>query len=86
MDTIKAIRDRRSIRKYKSDDVSDEDLHTILQAGRWAPSASNKQPWHFIIIQNPEMRMKLADIHPYGRFMKESVVVIVVLGDPVKHP
>jgi nitroreductase len=86
MDTLKAIRERRSIRKYKSDEVTDEDLNTILQAGRWAPSASNKQPWHFIVIREHDMRYKLADIHNYGRFMKESPVVIVVLGDPVKHP
>lgn len=86
MDTIKTIRDRRSIRKYKSKEVEEENLQTILQAGRWAPSASNKQPWHFIIIKNPDMRKKLSDIHDYGRFMKESPVVIVVLGDPAKHP
>ena len=86
IDTIQAIRTRRSIRKYKPDAVPEEDLHTILQAGRWAPSASNKQPWHFIIIQNEEMRKQLADIHVFGRFMRESPVVIVVLGDPKKHP
>jgi len=86
MDTIKAIRDRRSIRKYRPDDVDEESLQIILQAGRWAPSASNKQPWHFIIIKNTAMREKLADIHDYGRFMRESPVVIVVLGDPKKHP
>ena len=77
MDTIKAIRDRRSIRKYKPADVKEEDLETILQAGRWAPSASNKQPWHFIIIRNQEKRNNLSDIHYYGRFMKESPVVVV---------
>ncbi|MHA2397194.1 MAG: nitroreductase family protein, partial [Candidatus Thorarchaeota archaeon] len=86
MDTIKVIRERRSIRKYKSDEVDEESLQIILQAGRWAPSASNKQPWHFIVIRNQEMRTKLADIHNYGRFMRESPVVIVVLGDPAKHP
>ncbi|OLS29853.1 MAG: 5,6-dimethylbenzimidazole synthase [Candidatus Thorarchaeota archaeon AB_25] len=86
MDTIKTIRDRRSIRKYKPNEVEEENLQIILQAGRWAPSASNKQPWHFIVIRNHEMRTKLADIHDYGRFMKESPVVIVVLGDPAKHP
>jgi nitroreductase len=86
MDTIKTIRERRSIRKYKQDEVDDEKLQVILQAGRWAPSASNKQPWHFIIIQDKAMREKLANIHDYGRFMRESPVVIVVLGDPKKHP
>jgi nitroreductase len=86
MDVIKAIRDRRSIRKYKSTEVSDEKINTILQAGRWAPSASNKQPWHFIVVRDSEMRKKLAQAHNYGRFMAESPVVIVVLGDPAKHP
>ena len=86
MDVVKAIRDRRSIRKYKSTEVSDEKVDTILQAGRWAPSASNKQPWHFIVVRDPEARKKLADAHSYGRFMAESPVVIVVLGDPSRHP
>ena len=86
MDIETAVRERRSIRKYKSDEVSNEDLDVILQAGRWAPSASNKQPWHFIIVRKAETRKKLAEAHPYGRFMAESPVVIVVLGDPALHP
>lgn len=86
MDVIKAIRERRSIRQYKSDEVSEENIDIILQAGRWAPSAANKQPWHFIIVRDPGVRKQLADIHPYGRFMKESPVVIVVLGDQKKNP
>ncbi|TFG34655.1 nitroreductase family protein [Candidatus Thorarchaeota archaeon] len=86
MDVIKAIRNRRSIRKYKSTEVTPEQIHTILQAGRWAPSASNKQPWHFIVIRDAGIRSQLAQAHPYGRFMSESPVVIVVLGDPSKHP
>jgi nitroreductase len=85
MDVLEAIRHRRSIRKYKSDSVEDDKLNKILEAGRWAPSASNKQPWHFIIIKDDEMRKKLADIHTYGRFMAESPVVIVVLGDKTRH-
>lgn len=85
MDTLKTIRERRSIRKYRSDAVDDESLNTILEAGRWAPSASNKQPWHFIVIKDTNMREKLAGIHDYGRFMRESPIVIVVLGDRKKH-
>ncbi|TFH07181.1 MAG: nitroreductase family protein [Candidatus Thorarchaeota archaeon] len=86
MDVTKAIRDRRSIRKYKSTEVEFEKVDTILQAGRWAPSASNKQPWHFIVVRDEAMRKKFAKVHDYGRFMAESPVVIVVLGDPAKHP
>jgi len=86
MDVVTAIRNRRSIRKYRSTEVEPEKVDTILQAGRWAPSASNKQPWHFIVVRDQEMRKKFAEAHAYGRFMAESPVVIVVLGDPAKHP
>jgi len=86
MDVLEAIKDRRSIRKYLTTEVEPEKIDTILEAGRWAPSASNKQPWHFIVIRNSETRKKLADVHPYGRFMTESPVVIVVLGNSEKHP
>ena len=85
MDVIEAIRHRRSIRKYKSDPVEEDKLNKILEAGRWAPSASNKQAWHFIVVRDDAMRKKLADVHTYGRFMAESPVVIVVLGDTTRH-
>ena len=86
MDTITAIKERRSIRKYLPTDVENEKIEAILEAGRWAPSASNKQPWHFIVIRDSDTRNKMADAHQYGRFMAESPVVIAVLGNPEKHP
>ncbi len=86
MDVFDAIRNRRSIRKYKKDPVEDEKITKCLEAARWAPSASNRQPWHFIVVRDEKTRKKLSDMHPYGRFMRESPVVIVVLGDPEKHP
>ena len=86
MDVLEAIRNRRSIRKYISKPVEEDKLQKILEAGRWAPSASNKQPWHFVVIKDESMRKKLADIHAYGRFMAESPIVIIVLSDPEKHP
>jgi nitroreductase len=86
MEVLEAIRHRRSIRKYQTKEVEKEKLNKILEAARWAPSASNKQPWHFIVVRDDETRKQLADIHTYGRFMKESPVVIVVLGYPEKHP
>jgi len=86
MDVLEAIRTRRSIRKYdRARDVENEKLLTCLEAARWAPSASNKQPWHFIVVRNKEKREELAKLHPYGKFMAESPVVVVVLGDPQKH-
>lgn len=86
MDVFDAIQNRRSVRKYRKDPVEDEKIIKCLEAARWAPSASNRQPWHFIVVKNENTRKKLADLHAYGRFMKESPVVIIVLCDPKNHP
>lgn len=58
MNTLEAIAARRSIRKFKSDPVPDEHVRTILTAATQAPSARNRQPWRFVVIQGdkvPEM-------------------------------
>ncbi len=86
MDIHEVIKNRRSIRSYLDKKVEEEKLMTILEAGRWAPSAANRQPWHFIVVRDRNVRKKLADAHQYGRFMAESPVVIVVLGDPDRNP
>ncbi|MEM2142292.1 MAG: nitroreductase family protein [Candidatus Thorarchaeota archaeon] len=86
MDVMEAILGRRSIRKYKSSPVEKEKVDKILEAARWAPSASNLQPWHFIVVRDESTRSQMAKAHPHGRFMSESPVVIVVLGDPSRHP
>lgn len=54
-EVIKAIKDRRSIRKYTSEQIKDEELNLILEAGIYAPSGHNDQPWHFTVIQNKEL-------------------------------
>lgn len=61
METIKAIYGRRSIRKYKPDDIRDEDLKRILDAGMMAPSGVNKQPWFFVVVKSDEKRKELMD-------------------------
>ncbi|MFQ5832914.1 MAG: nitroreductase family protein [Candidatus Thorarchaeota archaeon] len=86
MDVHEVILNRRSIRKYLDKPVEEEKVMTVLEAGRWAPSASNRQPWHFIVVRDQAMRNWLADEHRYGRFMAQSPVVIVVLGRPESHP
>ncbi|MVX63831.1 nitroreductase [Clostridium chromiireducens] len=57
--TIENIKSRRSIRKYKSEQIKDEDLYTILECGKHAPSGGNSQTWHFTVIQNKEILLKL---------------------------
>lgn len=54
-EVLKAIKNRRSVRRYKPEQISEADLEMILEAGMYAPTAHNEQPWHFTVIQNPEL-------------------------------
>ncbi|HIE52703.1 MAG TPA: nitroreductase family protein, partial [Armatimonadetes bacterium] len=60
-DTIATIMERRSIRRYRPQPIPKEDLLTVLEAGRQAPSAGNRQPWHFILVQDEQVRKDLAE-------------------------
>lgn len=54
-ETLKIIRDRRSTRAFLPDQIKDIELEEILDAGLYAPSANNGQPWHFTVIQNKDI-------------------------------
>lgn len=54
-ETIQSMLDRRSIRAFKTEQIKDEELQTILTVGLAAPSANNSQPWYVTVIQNKEM-------------------------------
>lgn len=60
---------RRSVRKFKKDTIPEQILNSILEAGRWAPSASNSQPWHFIVVTSTETKSKIAQLST--KFSKE---------------
>ena len=60
MDIFETIQGRKSIRRFKQAPVPDEDLNKILDAGRWAPSANNTQPWSFIVIKDRAMLKAMA--------------------------
>jgi nitroreductase len=61
MDLFDAIQGRKSIRKFKRTPVPEEDIKKILDAGRFAPSANNTQPWRFVIIKDKALLAKMAD-------------------------
>jgi len=85
MDVFEAVQLRRSVRAYESTPVPKEKLEKILEAARLAPSANNIQPWHFIVVTDPEKRAKLAKA-PFAGFLKEAPVVIVGCGDRKASP
>lgn len=58
---LEAIKNRRSTRKYKEEQISEEELQTILEAAIQAPSANNLQSWHFTVIQGKEMINYISD-------------------------
>jgi len=75
------ILQRRSIRKYTSEHVDKEEITALLKAAMSAPSASNRMPWHFVVITNRKQLDRLADAHPYGKMLYDAPLCIAVCGD-----
>jgi nitroreductase len=74
--TMKVIQDRRSIRNYTEEPVSEEHLDLILEAGRQAPSGENAQPWRFVVVKDEKVRKQMGTIAGGGsgrRFTAEYV-------------
>lgn len=82
MDTIETIINRRSVRKFQSKSVSDDDLKTIIEAGRQAPSAANRQPWHFVVVKDEDQRQKLAEACSGQTWLAHAAVIIAGVGKP----
>ena len=87
MDTLDLLKSRRSIRIYQDKPVPQDLLLQILEAGRWAPSGANLQPWHFVLVSNQEMRKRIGQVARFF-FIKSSHVekapVVIVLGFDTK--
>lgn len=78
---IEQIGVRRSIRKYLTKAVEDEKIMQILDSARHAPSGSNTQPWHFIIVKSESTRKKLAETSHNQTWMLSAPVFIVCVAD-----
>lgn len=79
MNVMDAIKGRRSIRKYKSDDVSDKDLDTILEAARWAPSWANTQCARWIVVKDHDTKAKLQETLTPTNVAREAMVTAPVV-------
>jgi len=79
--TIDTILSRRSIREFTEEKVSREDIETILNTARWAPSGLNNQPWKFMVIQNEETMEKLEDCTHYAKVIRSAPLLIAVFLD-----
>lgn len=81
MDTngiLKLIRSRRSIRKFKTEEIPEDRIYEILEAGIWAPSGLNNQPWRFIILKDRDFRDKISKLTKYSRIITSADFCIAV--------
>lgn len=85
MDVIKAIKTRKSVRAFLDKPVEDEKLSAVLEAGRLAPSAENRQEWRFVVVSNPEMRRRLAEAAGGQRFVGEAPIIIVACAETDRY-
>ncbi len=81
-DTLRIIYNRKSVRKFTGELVSREELLELVKAGMAAPSASNCQPWEFIIVTDRKTLDSLGDALPYAKMIYKAGAAIVVCGIP----
>ena len=80
---------RRSVRQYSGRPVAKEDILKCLEAARLAPSACNSQPWHFIVIDEPELRKRVSErifsgIYSMNKFAEKAPVLVAVVSEKSK--
>ena len=78
---LEAIKTRRSIRKFTSEDVDDRTINQIIEMGTWAPSGLNNQPWKFVVIKDKEVLEKLSQQTVYSHIIQNAPVCIAVFLD-----
>jgi nitroreductase len=82
MDVFEAIKRRRSVRKYRPEPIPKEKLESILEAARLAPSAGNRQPWLFVVVQAAERKKALAEHANEQAFLADAAAIVAAVGDP----
>lgn len=82
MDLLQLMQNRRSVRKFTGEAVSEEQLKTILQAALLSPTSRGKRSWEFVVVQDAETLEKLSKCRVMGSsFLKGADKAIVVIGD-----
>jgi nitroreductase len=85
MDVFDAIRTLLAVRSYQSQPVPEAVVRRVLDAGRLTASAMNKQPWHFIVVQDPDTLRQLGAIAKTGPYIAQAPLAIVVAIKPTRN-
>jgi nitroreductase len=80
MSVLDVIRQRRSVRIFRKDPVPEESLLRVLEAARLSPSGKNLQPWKFIVVQDNDLKKKLAKASNTQDFIADAPIIIVACG------
>ena len=83
---LKFLKGRRSIRVFQDKEIPDKAINMILEAGRYSPSASNRQPWQLIVIKNKNILEKISKAAYYGKFIKTVPLAIAIVGKVNQSP
>lgn len=81
MNTIEAIKSRRSVRSFTNTEVPLSLVKELITVASHAPSAGNGQPWHFIVVDDRQLMNEMAQINRHGEMAREAPVGIVVVGN-----
>lgn len=84
METWEAIRSRRNVRSFTDQQIPDDHLDEILEAGRRAPSALNWQPWDFVVVDARESLTELAKVAPGAGYVAGAAAAVAVVAAPVE--
>ncbi len=80
-DFFEVVMGRRSVREFTNEPVSAQDLEKILEAGRWAPSGKNTQPWVFVLVKSRKKREALAGLSRQRELIESAPVCLAVVLD-----
>lgn len=83
---FESVRARVEVREFKPDPVPEAAIRKILEAGRWSPSQRNRQPWHFIVIQQRDTLQQLGALASSGPYLAEAPLAIAVVTDGARAP
>lgn len=86
MDVYECVRSRLSVREFKPDPVPESLVTRTLQAGRWAPSSDNHQPWHFIVIKDRETLKEAVRVGQIKPFVADAPMAIAIVMDNYDRP
>lgn len=89
MDFSHLVNQRRSVRQFSTKPLAQEDIKLCLEAARLAPSACNSQPWHFMVLDDPEVKGRVGErifsgIYSMNKFAKEAPVLVAVVSEKMQ--